>query len=173
VVKDPSAESDFRAFAASRWPRMLRTAYLLSGHHQDAEDLVQTALEKAYVKWDRVQRSDDPDAYVWRIMINAHRDRLRLRRVREWLTTWIPERQTRDTSEQTAHRDVLLRALLRLPPPQRLAVVLRYLEDRSETEVAHLLGLRLGTVRSQTARGLEKLRRDQAVRQLHPVAGHR
>jgi RNA polymerase sigma-70 factor (sigma-E family) len=159
-------DADFRTFAVTRWPRLLRTAYLLTGHHHDAEDLVQVALAKAYARWDRVSRATDPDAYTWRIMINAHRDRVRRLRVPEWLTTRFPEQAVRDRIDQLLAREVLTGALQRLPPRQRAAVVLRYVEDRTETEVAALLGTRVGTVRSRAARGLEKLRADPAVRDL-------
>ncbi|RKN38505.1 SigE family RNA polymerase sigma factor [Streptomyces hoynatensis] len=164
MTRAPEAhDAEFRTFAAGRWPRLLRTAYLLTGHHHDAEDLVQVALAKAYARWDRVTRARDPDAYVWRIMLNAHHDRIRGRRVPEFLTTWFPERIDRDQVDQVLARDVLTAALRRLPPRQRAAVVLRYVEDRTETEVAALLGIRVGTVRSRAARGLEKLRADPAV----------
>lgn len=153
-----SAETEFRLFVTSRWPRLLRTAYLLTGHHQDAEDLVQSALTKTYAKWERVNRSDDPDAYVWRIMINTNTDRLRRFKLGEWLTHWFPEPATPDRTDQVVERSVLLDALIRLPARQRATVVLRYLEDRSETEVAELLGTGVGTVRSQNAKALSKLR---------------
>ncbi|WP_062212916.1 SigE family RNA polymerase sigma factor [Streptomyces sp. NBRC 109706] len=165
-------DADFRAFALARWPRLLRTAYLLTGHHHDAEDLAQVALVKAYARWDRVMRATDPDAYVWRIMINAHRDRIRGTRVLEWLTTRFPERAGGDRVDQFLVRDVLAAALQRLPPRQRAAVVLRHVEDRTETEVAALLGTRVGTVRSRTSRGLEKLRADPTVQDLRaPTRG--
>lgn len=157
-----STEAEFRAFVVSRWPRMLRTAHLLTGHHHDAEDLVQAALAKAYVKWERIQAADDPDSYVWRIMINANVDRLRRMRLREWLTTRFPDspgpERADDVAERSAERSAVLAALARLPAKQRAVVVLRYLEDRSESEVARLLGTGVGTVRSHTARALKKLR---------------
>ncbi|MTE20150.1 SigE family RNA polymerase sigma factor [Streptomyces sp. TRM43335] len=158
-----SAEADFREYVADRWPRMLRTAYLLTGNHHDAEDLVQASLAKAYTRWERVQRADDPDAYVWRIMINTNVDRLRGLRVREWLTTRFPESQTADGTDRIVDRNLLLKALGRLPARQRAVLVLRFLEDRSETEVAKVLGTRVGTVRSHTARALARLRRDGTV----------
>ncbi|GAA2383018.1 SigE family RNA polymerase sigma factor [Streptomyces glaucosporus] len=158
-----SAEADFREYVTGRWPRMLRTAYLLTGNHHDAEDLVQAALAKAYTRWERVQRADDPDAYVWRIMINSNVDRLRGLRVREWPTTRFPDSQAADRTDQVVDRSLLLEALGRLPARQRAVVVLRFLEDRSESEVAKVLGTRVGTVRSHTARALAKLRRDGAV----------
>ncbi|MFD7438233.1 SigE family RNA polymerase sigma factor [Streptomyces sp. NPDC059861] len=153
-----STEAEFRAFMVSRWPRMLRTAHLLTGQHHDAEDLVQTALAKAYVKWERIRRTDDPDAYVWRIMININVDRLRRMKGREWLTTRFPEPEAPDHTDGFAERSAILDALSRLPPKQRAVTVLRYLEDRSESEVARLLGTTVGTVRSHTARALKKLR---------------
>ncbi|MBB1254645.1 SigE family RNA polymerase sigma factor [Streptomyces alkaliterrae] len=154
-----SAEDDFRMFVRTRWPRLLRTAYLLTGHHQDAEDLVQAVLARAYTRWERVSGARDPDAYVWRVMINMNADRLRRRRLGEWLTGWLPERAAPDSAdEQVLERGVLLDALRALPPRQRATVVLRYLEDRSEREVAELLGTGVGTVRSQTARALRRLR---------------
>ena len=155
-----STEDDFRSFVTSRWPRMLRTAYLLTGHHQDAEDLVQAALVSAYTRWERVRESRDPDAYVWRIMINANTDRVRRFRLGEWLTTFLPEAPGPDRTEQLLDRSVVLAALQQLPPRQRATVVLRYLEDRSEGEVAALLGTHVGTVRSQTAKALTRLRRE-------------
>ncbi|WP_129843502.1 SigE family RNA polymerase sigma factor [Streptomyces sp. RFCAC02] len=164
-------DAGFEVYAVSRWPRLLRTAYLLTGHHHDAEDLVQAALVKAYARWERVVRADDPDAYVWRIMINADHDRVRRSRIRESLTTRFPERTVGDRADQVVARDVLTAALQRLPARQRAAVVLRYVEDRTETEVAALLGVRVGTVRSRSARGLEKLRADRAVRDLRAAGG--
>ncbi|ARQ69870.1 SigE family RNA polymerase sigma factor [Streptomyces marincola] len=158
-----SVEADFRSFMTSRWTRLLRTAYLLAGNHHDAEDLAQTALTKAYCGWERVRRADDPDAYVWRIMINVHRDRLRGIKLREWLTSWLPERAAADGSERVVVRGALMQALGRLSPKQRAVVVLRYLEDRSETEVAALLGMGVGTVRTHSARGLRRLREDSAL----------
>ncbi|MET9112501.1 SigE family RNA polymerase sigma factor [Streptomyces zhihengii] len=162
-----SAEADFRTFVASRWPRMLRTAHLLTGHHHDAEDLVQAALAKAYVKWDRVRRADDPDAYVWRIMINTNTDRLRRLRLREWLTTRIPDTAAPDGADGVMERGAVLDALAQLPPRQRAVIVLRYLEDRGEREVASLLGTGVGTVRSHTARALKKLREHPGIHAAH------
>ncbi|TDC26493.1 SigE family RNA polymerase sigma factor [Streptomyces sp. 8K308] len=167
MTRAPEAhDADFRTFAVSRWPRLLRTAYLLTGHHHDAEDLAQLALVKAYARWARVTQATDPDAYVWRILINANRDRIRGLRLPEWLTSRFPDQTVRDRVDHVLARDVLTAALQRLPPRQRAAVVLRYVEDRTETEVASLLGIRVGTVRSRSARGLEKLRADPAVRDL-------
>jgi RNA polymerase sigma-70 factor (sigma-E family) len=166
VAAAEAADDDFRAFVGARWRRMLRTAYLLTGSPHDAEDLVQTALARTYSRWGRVQRADDPDAYVWRVMINLNVDRLRRRSVREWLTDRLPERLAGDRSDQVATRSALLDALGRLPARQRAVVVLRYAEDRSETEVAAMLGIGVGTVRGYSSRGLARLRDDGALQDL-------
>ncbi|MDT0445600.1 SigE family RNA polymerase sigma factor [Streptomyces johnsoniae] len=160
-----SAEEEFRAFMTVRWTRLLRTAYFLTGNHHDAEDLVQTALAKAFARWQRVRQADDPDAYVWRMLINANVDRMRRFRIPEWLTNRFPERHAPDASDQLGVRDALLAALARLSALQRAVVVLRYLEDRSEAEVAALLGKRVGTVRTHNARALRRLRGDDALRE--------
>lgn len=166
-----ATDADFRSYMTARWTRLLRTAYLLTGNHHDAEDLVQTALAKAYTRWRKVCDADNPDAYVWRIMININVDRLRKASVREWLTQWLPEKPAPDASDRVAVRGALLQALGRLPPRQRAVVVLRYLEDRTETEVAALLGTGVGTVRSQTYRGLARLRGDGALRDVTATEG--
>lgn len=84
-------EEAFREFVEAQWPRLLRTAYLMTGDRHDAEDIVQSALVKAYRSWRRVQRSDHPEAYVRRILVSCHRDRYRKRRVSERLTNAPPE----------------------------------------------------------------------------------
>ncbi|MFD0633607.1 sigma factor [Catenulispora yoronensis] len=86
-----SADDEFRDFMAARWPALVRTAYLLTGSHHSAEDLAQTAMVRAFVKWARVRASDDPAAYVRQIMIHCHADQFRRRRVAEWLTARLPE----------------------------------------------------------------------------------
>ncbi|MEU3300151.1 MULTISPECIES: SigE family RNA polymerase sigma factor [unclassified Streptomyces] len=156
-------DEDFRDFMASRWPRLLRTAHLLTGNHHDAEELVQGTLARAYVKWDHVQRSDDMDAYIRQILIHSHADRFRRRRVREWFTPRLPDTAVADRTSQVEQRDALVDALARLPARQRAAVVLRYFEDLTDTQTAAALGTRAATVRSQVTRGLAKLRQDPSL----------
>ncbi|WP_343230818.1 SigE family RNA polymerase sigma factor [Yinghuangia seranimata] len=156
--------ADFHEFAKARWPRLVQTAFLLTGDHGDAEDLVQTALAKAYVAWHKVRASDSPDAYVRRILANCNSDRFRRRRVTQLLSALVPDRA--DTAPQHGRfeeRDALLAALARLPMRQRAVVVLRYWEDMSQEEVAQTLGCTVGTVKSQAAKGLAKLRSDPAL----------
>jgi RNA polymerase sigma-70 factor (sigma-E family) len=156
-------DEDFSGFMASRWSRLLRTAHMLTGNHHDAEELVQGALARTYVKWEQVRSSEDMDAYVWRIMIHSNADRFRRRSVREWITMHLPDAPVADPTGQIEQRDVLLRALARLPVRQRMAVVLCYFEDLTHAQAAAALGTRASTVRSQVSRALEKLRQDPAL----------
>lgn len=155
-----TSDDEFHAFMTGRWPSLLRTAYLLTGSHHDAEDLAQNALARAYVKWDRVRRSDDTAAYVRRIMVHVHADRFRRRAVREWFTPRLPETPVADRTADVDRRDALMDALGRLAARQRAAVVLCYFEDMTHAQVAAALGIRTSTVRSQITRGLAKLRED-------------
>lgn len=163
-------EESFRAFMVSRWPSLLRTAYLLTGNHHDAEELAQTALARSYAKWDRVQRSDDVDAYVWQIMIHVNVDRLRRRKVREWVSGFIPDTPVPDRTGEIHERSLLLEALARLPYRQRAAVTLCYFADLTHAQAAAVLGTRPSTVRSQVARALARLRQDDVLAVLTDTA---
>ncbi|MEU6967096.1 SigE family RNA polymerase sigma factor [Kitasatospora aureofaciens] len=152
-------EADFQAFAQTRWAHLVRTAYLLAGDWHHAEDLTQTVLAKAYRSWRRVSRADSPDAYVRRMLVSCNSDRFRKRRVAERLTEVLPEvAASGDAAGQVDQRRTLMGALATLPTRQRAVVVLRYWDDRTEAEVAQAMGCSLGTVKSQAAKGLAKLR---------------
>jgi len=152
-------EAQFHEFVRARWSHLVRTAYLLTGDANHAEDLTQTALAKAYRSWRRVSRTDNPEAYVRRMLVSCNSDRFRKRRVREALTDTPPDVAGRDEAVAWAdERSALLGALAQLPPKQRAVVVLRYWEDLSEGEVADALGCSQGTVKSQASKGLAKLR---------------
>ncbi|WP_329227728.1 SigE family RNA polymerase sigma factor [Streptomyces canus] len=152
-------EDRFQEFVRARWSHLVRTAYLLTGDAHHAEDLTQTALAKAYRSWRRVSRSDNPEAYVRRMLVTCNSDRFRKRRVKESLTDAPPERAGRDEAvARVEERGVLLGALAQLPPRQRAVVVMRYWEDLPEAEVAEMLGCSPGTVKSQASKGLAKLR---------------
>lgn len=152
-------EAQFQEFVRARWSHLVRTAYLLTGDAHHAEDLTQTALAKAYRSWRRVAGSDSPEAYVRRMLVTCNSDRFRKRRVIEALTASPPERAGRDDAVRRAdERSALMSALAELPPRQRAVVVMRYWEDLSEAEVAEVLGCSPGTVKSQAAKGLAKLR---------------
>ncbi|WP_326668567.1 SigE family RNA polymerase sigma factor [Streptomyces canus] len=152
-------EDRFQEFVRARWSHLVRTAYLLTGDAHHAEDLTQTALAKAYRSWRRVSRSDNPEAYVRRMLVTCNSDRFRKRRVKESLTDAPPERAGRDEAvARVEERGVLLGALAQLPPRQRAVVVMRYWEDLPEAEVAEMLGCSPGTIKSQASKGLAKLR---------------
>lgn len=150
-------DRDFSDFVLSSRRRLLATAYLLCGDRHAAEDLVQTALAKLYVAWPRVRRAGAEHAYVRKILVNASIDVHR--------RSWQQERSVADVPEEAARpgydpaeRDELIRALDTLPPRQRRTIVLRYWLDLSIEEVADDLGVTTGTVKSQCAKGLAKLR---------------
>lgn len=156
----PEHEREFREFVAERSPALLRTAYLLTGDVHHAQDLLQTALIASARRWARIRDREQPEGYVrqalYRHQINWWRARARRPEV---LAAAPPERPAdRDHTTETVQRHALIEVLRRLPPRQRAVVVLRYYEDRPEAEVAQLLGISVGTVRSQASKALVKLR---------------
>jgi RNA polymerase sigma-70 factor (sigma-E family) len=156
---DRAAEADFSAFVAERGHALFRTAYALTGNQHAAEDLLQVSLAKLVLYWHRV--TSDPEAYARRIIYREHISLWRrMWRRRETPTDNPPEARLAERDHAGAALDrVLLRDMLRmLPPRQRAVIVLRYLEDRSEQEVADILGCTTGTVGSQASRALAKLR---------------
>ncbi|MBB5790694.1 SigE family RNA polymerase sigma factor [Jiangella mangrovi] len=153
---DTRAESEFREFVESRSPALRRSAYALTGDPHTAEDLVQGALVKLVRRWHKV---DNPEAYVRRTMYHDFAGRWRRRKaVREDSVAVLPDRPVTDAADDVPHRLDLRQALLRLTPRQRAVLVLRYYEDLPEREVAEILGCSVGTVRSQTARSLARVR---------------
>ena len=158
----PVEVREFEEYLAGRGPHLARLARLLAADRSAAEDLLQTALVRVLTSWDKVRRADDRDAYVGRIMVNAHRTALRRRRP-EFAAGTVPDRLVPDRTDESDVRQVLVEALRLLPPGQRVTVVLRYYADLSETQVAAVLDCSVGTVRSQSARGLTALRSALAV----------
>jgi RNA polymerase sigma-70 factor (sigma-E family) len=156
---DQGADASFRAFVEGSWHRLLRTAYLLTGDHGTAEDLVQTALMRTYKHWGRIERGESPEAYVRRAMANITISAWRRRRLVEHATADIPETaESADHQQDHAVRDELWRTVCAMPPRMRTVFVLRYFEDMSEAEVARTMGCAVGSVKSQIARGLARLR---------------
>ncbi len=150
---------EFDAFVVARWSALLRTAYLLTRDEGRAEDLVQAALTRLWFAWDRVE--GDPEPYVRRILVNTHTS--------WWRRRWWSERAT-DRVIELAERDApteatmdLWTALGHLPPGQRAVVVLRYFDDLTEAQTAARLGCSVGTVKSQHAKALRRLRDDVAM----------
>ncbi|MBY8873904.1 SigE family RNA polymerase sigma factor [Micromonospora sp. PLK6-60] len=148
-------DPDFREFVEARYGDLLRTAYLLTGGRDAAQDLVHEALLKTMRRWRRV---DEPMAYVRRAMVNERTNRWRRIGLRELLPGALPDRPRADDTDSVAERDELLLALGRLPARMRAVVVLRYWEDLAEADVAAAMGCSVGTVKSQAARGLARLR---------------
>ena len=132
----------------------------VTGDRGLAEDLAQTALANAYASWSRVRKADDPDAYVRRIVLNAHRGSFRKRRVSERLTESPPDTPAPvpDPADQHGDRATVIAALGTLPRRQREVLVLRYWLDLTEAQVAATLGCSVGNVKSQTSRALSRLR---------------
>ncbi len=155
---------DFDSFVLTRSHALLRTAYFLVQDEGRAEDLLQTALTKAWFAWRRIE---DPEAYVRRIMVTTSASWWRRRWTAETPSEKLPESAGR--ADQADDQDLWL-AIGRLPARQRAVVVLRYLEDRTEAETADLLGCTVGTVKSQCSKALAKLRVDAA---LAPVVDER
>ncbi|HEX8002108.1 MAG TPA: SigE family RNA polymerase sigma factor [Mycobacteriales bacterium] len=150
-------DAAFVAFVELHSQRLLRSAVLLTGRPDAAEDLVQTALLRLYRHWPRV-RDDDPLAYVRRVMVNARRDWWRRRSWSEQPVETVPETSAPDSAVAHADRDAVVRALAPLSRRERTVLVLRYCDDLSERDVAALLGVSAGTVKSTASRALAKLR---------------
>ena len=158
---NPEDERQFREFVAVRSAGLLRTAYFLTGGDMhDAQDLLQNALMATARRWGRIVRRDQPEVYVRRALARHQINRWRSRARRpETLMSAPPDHATGgEEQERVELRHGLLAALRKLPPRQRAVAVLRYYEDRSESDVAGLLGISIGTVRSQTTKALAKLR---------------
>jgi RNA polymerase sigma-70 factor (sigma-E family) len=153
-------DPDFRDYVTSRGRALLRTAYLLTGNLADAEDLLQAALAKTYLAWDRIEDRGALDGYVRRAMVNTHISWWRRRRLQEFPTDELPDRAVADHAGDSDLQETLRRAIERLPQRMRTAVVLRYYEDMTEAEVAERLGVSLGTVKSTVSRAVAKLRID-------------
>jgi len=160
--EDGAAGGDlaFREYVTARSGSLLRLALLLTRNRADAEDLVQAALAKTFQAWDRIKDRGAVDGYVRRAMVNTHISWWRRRRVEEYPTDEIPDQPVRDHAGDSEMQDALRRAIERLPRRMRAAVVLRYYEDMSEAEVADVLGVSLGTVKSTVSRAVAKLRID-------------
>lgn len=150
-----NAQAAFEEFVATRWGPLSRTAYLLTGHLHDAEDLLQTALARAATRWEHI---DDHEAYVRRILYTQAISQWRWRRRRppEVLTDDLPQAAADEPDPDI--RLILNEALARLTPKQRAVLVLRFYEDRSESQTAELLDVSVGTVKSQTRHALGRLR---------------
>lgn len=156
----------FSSYVRARRPVLMRAARSLTPNPSDAEDLLQTALTKTYLAWERIEDHAALDGYVRRALLNTRISQWRKRRVDEYSVEEPPEPDAvpqPDPAEQQAVRDAMWRAVTRLPARQRVMVVLRYYEDLSEASTAELLGVSIGTVKSAVSRALAKLREDEEL----------
>ncbi len=153
---------EFSEYVAARRPTLVRTAVLLGCPQPDAEDVVQTALLRCFRSWRRVVRADQPDAYVYRVLVNVLHDARSRRWNGELPTEQLPEQAAADADLITGL--AVRRALAAMSPEHREVLVLRYYADLSERDTADVLRIPPGTVKSRTARALAALAADQNVR---------
>jgi RNA polymerase sigma-70 factor (sigma-E family) len=152
-------DEDFTAFVAAASRRLLRSAYLITGNLDEAQDLLQVALERTYRHWSSVRRRDSPEAYARRVLVNAATDAWR-RRDRHVVLDEARMPALEDPElAGIPSREALLRRVRELPAGQRAVLVLRYFDDLTEVETARALGCSIGTVKSQHARAMARLRR--------------
>lgn len=161
-------DAEFTAYLHARQPSLLRTAYLLTGNRHQAEDVLQTSLAKLYLAWDKVRDRDSVDAYVRRIMVNENNSLWRRGwRKREFATEVLPDAPVTDAYDDGLGA-ALWSVVQSLPPKARAVVVLRYYEQMTEAETADLLGISVGTVKSQCSRAIATLR-DRVPADLDPA----
>ncbi|WP_380164806.1 SigE family RNA polymerase sigma factor [Jannaschia sp. R86511] len=157
-----AGQDEVAAFVAASWGRLYGAAYLMCGDAADAEDVVQTVMATVVERWGRIRRRDEPIVYARRVL--AHEAYRRSRRRRLELDRLVLLRRAdrgisaSDPVGELVQRDELFRALQRLAPRRRAAVVLRFYGDMSEADTASALGCSVGTVKSQTSKGLARLR---------------
>ena len=165
-----STDEDFVEFVSARWARLYRTACVLTLDPATAEDVLQIAMEKTYLRWHRVRRMDDPAAYVRKVMVNvAISSRQRPWRRVESPRDVLPERPLPGAERGVEEHAALWPLVCALPERQRAVVVLRYYEDLTERETAEVLGCSVGTVKSQAHKAIGALRRGLSAPQAGEV----
>lgn len=161
-----SRNDEFSQYVAARWPRLVRSAVLLGCSPAEAEDVAQATLMRCLVHWRKVERADDRDAYVHRILVNTFTSSRRRHWTREHATAHLPETPSIDHSVAIDTADAVLRSLDRLNHDQRTAVVLRYYAHLNEQQMAAVLGVATGTVKSRLSRALKVLAEDPHLAEL-------
>ena len=170
AVTGAAVDAEFRQFVAARSAALLRTAYLLVGDWAHAEDVLQTALTKTYLAWRRLGEIEAVEAYARRVLVTTATTWWRRRWHGERPTAVMPDRPTPDAIEAHIERQALWRHVHALPARQRAVLVLRFYEDLTEVETARVLGVAVGTVKSQCARALATLRARLAAEGVEPAA---
>jgi RNA polymerase sigma-70 factor (sigma-E family) len=157
-------EAEFTAYVQERRASLYATAYHLTGDRFEAEDLLQSALFSTYRAWDRISDKAAVGGYLRRTMTNLHISAWRRRKLNEYPTEELPETPgDTDAMRGTELRAVLWQALARLPELQRTMLVLRYYEGRTDPEIAEILDISVGTVKSSIWRSLRRLREDEVL----------
>lgn len=157
-------EAEFTAYVQERRTSLYATAYHLTGDRYEAEDLLQSALFSTYRAWERISDKAAVGGYLRRTMTNLHISAWRRRKLNEYPTEELPETPgDTDAMRGTELRAVLWQALARLPELQRTMLVLRYYEGRTDPEIADILDISVGTVKSSIWRSLRRLREDEAL----------
>ncbi|CAM5402547.1 SigE family RNA polymerase sigma factor OS=Streptomyces alboniger OX=132473 GN=CP975_22000 PE=3 SV=1 [Streptomyces alboniger] len=158
------SEVEFTAYVQERRASLYATAYHLTGDRFEAEDLLQSALFSTYRAWDRISDKAAVGGYLRRTMTNLHISAWRRRKLNEYPTEELPETPgDTDAMRGTELRAVLWQALARLPELQRTMLVLRYYEGRTDPEIAEILDISVGTVKSSIWRSLRRLREDEVL----------
>ncbi|MEU6391496.1 SigE family RNA polymerase sigma factor [Streptomyces sp. NPDC046939] len=158
------SEAEFTAYVQERRASLYATAYHLTGDRFEAEDLLQSALFSTYRAWDRISDKAAVGGYLRRTMTNLHISAWRRRKLNEYPTEELPETAgDTDAMRGTELRAVLWQALARLPELQRTMLVLRYYEGRTDPEIAEILDISVGTVKSSIWRSLRRLRDDEVL----------
>ncbi|MFF4184666.1 SigE family RNA polymerase sigma factor [Streptomyces sp. NPDC001691] len=158
------SEAEFTAYVQERRASLYATAYHLTGDRYEAEDLLQSALFSTYRAWDRISDKAAVGGYLRRTMTNLHISAWRRRKLNEYPTEELPETAgDTDAMRGTELRAVLWQALARLPELQRTMLVLRYYEGRTDPEIAEILDISVGTVKSSIWRSLRRLREDEVL----------
>ncbi|MFD8865201.1 SigE family RNA polymerase sigma factor [Streptomyces sp. NPDC059590] len=159
-----ASEAEFTAYVQERRASLYATAYHLTGDRFEAEDLLQSALFSTYRAWDRISDKAAVGGYLRRTMTNLHISAWRRRKLNEYPTEELPETVgDHDAMRGTELRAVLWQALARLPELQRTMLVLRYYEGRTDPEIADILNISVGTVKSSIWRSLRRLREDECL----------
>ncbi|MDP9848761.1 SigE family RNA polymerase sigma factor [Streptosporangium lutulentum] len=154
-----SSHQEFTEFVAARGTSLFRIAHLTCRSRDEAEDVLQSALEKAYRNWGRLREGSDPEPYVRRIIVNTAISRARRQAILQILSTHAPpDTPAPDTLAGVELRQILMIGLRALTPRQRAVLVLRFFEDLTEAQAAGILGCSVGTVKSQTSKALARLR---------------
>lgn len=152
-------DAEFTAFVHGQWSSLYRTAYLLTGEHQAAEDLLQATLIKVYLRWSRISGMVQPGAYARRMLVNLSTSWRRRRSAGEQPVSIAPQSAAPSFDDEVVGREAMWQLILGLPARQRAVLVLRYYEGLSESEIAEILDVAPGTVKAQAHAAVASLRR--------------